>query len=180
MIRSDLFRPESLSPGEVVTINQTTFSQLYDQYAPALLGVISAIVGDETEAVRLLEITFVRVRTEFGRTKPENQPLFVWLLSIARSTALEATEGQTKPGMTVLRFTDMGWVTTGSSTRNGPATAATDTHSPTPSPMSELLDAVLIKNCAPEEAASLVGLPVTTARQHLRSAMQQFRASGTV
>ena len=172
MIRSDLFRPESLSPSEVVTINQTTFSQLYDQYAPALLGVISAIVGDETEAVRLLEVTFVRVRTEFGRTKPENQPLFVWLLSIARSVALDAVKNQ----QTIPDPTNTGKVMMVVSVS---ANASTDTGTQGSSSANDLLNAVLFRNCTPEEAVSAVGLPAATARQQLRQAMQQLRTPGT-
>lgn len=166
MIRSDSSHPEPSIPPEFVALNRAAFSQLYDQYAPALLGVITAIVGDETEAARLLEVTFTEIRSQFGQSKPPGQPLFVWLLSMARRTASEASKSPKpkQPDPAALGLTD----------------PEKKVRAPGAHPTNELLAAVLFQNCTPEEAASLVGLPVETARQHLRLAMRQWRTSGTV
>lgn len=176
MTHSDSSHPEPSSPGSVA-IDQLTFSRLYDQYAPALLGVIAAIVHDEAEAIRLLESTFMKVSTQFEQARPESQPLFIWLLSIARSLALEATKSPRTADLTNLRLTDTGRVDMVAMNK---ATAPVAGNRPALSPTNELLDAVLYKNCTLEEAASSVGLPVASARQQFRLAMQQLRRSGTV
>ena len=171
MIRPDSFGPESSSPSGFVAMDQVTFSRIYDQYAPALLGVISAIMRNEAEAVRLLEITFEQVRSRFGQFRPEKQPLFVWLLLIARSTAsaaLEAKKSPDKSDLSIRQFAPVG---------DEPATPVTGTQELPP--MNELLNAVLFKNCTPEEAVLALGMPVETARQQLRLAMQQLRTSRT-
>ncbi len=175
MIPSDYSHSELSSPGESGALNQVTFSQIYDQYAPVLLGVIMTIVGDEAEAVRLLEITFMKVSSQSEHSQPEGQPLFVWLLSIARSTALEVKESQKKSDPPVLQLTGTGGVVTGVATGNTIATSVKNTRFPISFPMSELIDAVLFEKCTPEEAASALGLPGETARKQLRQAMQQLR-----
>lgn len=168
--------PESSSVGESVPISQAAFSQLYDQYAPILFGIIAAIVGDESEAVRLLETTFVKIRLQFGH-RPKSESQFIWLLSIARHTALEATKSQKKSDPSVRRFTSTGKLTAAIKNDTIASIAGRRTLAPT---ANELLDAVLFKDCTPEEAVSANGLPVSTARQQLRMAMQPFRTPKTV
>jgi len=177
MIPSDYSHSELSSPGESVAFNQVTFSQVYDRYAPVLLGVIMTIVRDKAEAVRLLEITFMKVSSQSEHSQPEGQPLFVWLLSIARSTALEVKESQKKsdPPILQLTLTGTGKVVTGAATGNTIATSVKNTRFPVSFPVSELIYTVLFEKCTPEEAASALGLPAETARKQLRQAMQQLR-----
>ena len=162
-------------PGGAMVDNQLDFSTLYDRYAPALLGVILRIISDEREAHTLLETTFRKVRSEIGHFKPEKQPVFTWLLQIARSTALEALNERRQVPEPVMQLTATGNVITRhKNTTPEPADFVANT---TDSRLSLLLDSVLFKNCTPEEAAVSVGLPVETVRQQLRLAMQQLRNS---
>nr|WP_080241472.1 sigma factor-like helix-turn-helix DNA-binding protein [Spirosoma rigui] len=171
MNQPTLAQPETSPFGRSVAIDQPAFAALYDQYASSLLGVIMAIVRDKAQAETVLEETFVRIRSQFGQFRPGHQPLFIWLMSIARTTALEAKQNPRSTETPILRLTSAGQVVT------------TPLHSPAGSPRSEpasvpanaLIDAVLFKNCTPEEAAQNLGLPVETARQQLRQAMQQLR-----
>ena len=171
MTLSDFSQPTS----PLTVLDQDAFSQLYDQYAPTLLGVIAAIVCDETEAERLLEITFTRIRLRFSEVRSNNQPLFVWLLSIARTTALESTQQQRKPKVPVFKLTESGGVVADVLIQRNVPVFFTSTRTLVSSSMRALLDAVLLKNCTPEEAASSIGMPVATARKQLREAMQQLR-----
>lgn len=180
MTRSDFSQPSQSRSGESTGIDQVAFAQLYDRYAPVLLGIITAIVRNEPEATRLLEDTFVKICSQFGEFRTECQPLFVWLVSIARSTALDAVESQQKLNPPVLKLADTGKVVTGVFTRSNSSTPTTNPHQLTASPLNELLDAVFFRNYTLEEAASSIGLPVVTARQQLRLAMQSLREPGSV
>lgn len=168
MIPSDTSLPEISSANEPAAFDQAAFSSIYDQYAPILLGVIDAIVQDEAESVGLLETTFIQIRSQFGDFRPDRQPLFVWLLSIARSVALEAKQSPGKRGSSVRQLTVVGNLLEAT-----PIARITRPFSV----LNELLDAVLLRNCTPEEAVSSIGLPVATARQQLRLALRQFRLS---
>lgn len=177
MKRSDFLHSEPSAPSKPVAIDQATFAQLYDRYAPTLLGVISAIVYDEKEAVRVLSSTFTQIRMEFGKPRPENQPLFVWLLSIARTKALEAQKNQTPSAPPIpQRIVPENIVLGLSPSHKGRSTVVAG-RKPVASPANELVSAVLIRNCTPEEAAVSMGLPMDTARQQLRQAMQEFRVT---
>lgn len=177
MKRSDFLRSGPPAPDTPVAIDQATFSQLYDRYAPALLGVITGIVCDEAEAVKVLSSTFAQIRLEFGKPRPGNQPLFVWLLSIARTNALEAKKSQSPSTPPAPQRRDAGNQILGLLPSKNGRSAVVTGRKPVQSPVNELINAVLFRNCTPEEAASSIGLPVDTARQQLRLAMQELRVS---
>ena len=169
-----LSRKEGLL-GQSESDNQLTFSAIYDRYAAVLLGVINKIIPETAEAVLLLEATFSKVRYELPQFKPTKQPLFVWLLQIARCTALDALKERTSVSRPTLQLTEAGQVVR---PMWGESKAAVLTILPTnavESQQKQLLDMVLFKNCTPEEAARSLGIPVETVRQQLRMAMQQVR-----
>lgn len=70
--------------------DERAFQHLYGQYRTALLGVITQIVKDPTEAQDLLQDTYVKSWQRFHYYDPQQGGLFNWLLTIARNTALDA------------------------------------------------------------------------------------------
>lgn len=68
--------------------DEKAFALLYDNYSPALLGIIVKIVKDEAEAENLLQDSFVKIWKNIGQYDPAKGRLFTWLLNIARNTAL--------------------------------------------------------------------------------------------
>ena len=166
--KSDLF-------GETTVTKQVDLPALYDRYAPALLGIIARIISDEKEAVKLLEVTFTKVCSEIDRFKPEKQPIFTWLLTIARNTALDAVNERRQVETPVFQLTETGKVVSLQKDSTPPPVGfSTDSTEPR---LTELFTSVLFKNCLPGEAAGSMGIPVESARQELRRAMQQLRIS---
>lgn len=160
------------------TKSQLAFFELYDQYAPLLLGIITQIVHDKAEAVTLLEETFIRVRSEIDQFSPEKQPLFTWLLQIARSTALAALKGRKPTHSSAPQLTTAhGQVISPVSLTDSKSELTVVPADSGSTRLNELLDAVFIKNCTPEEAAASLDIPVHLARQQLRLAIQQVRVS---
>ncbi len=153
--------------------DQLDFSILYDRYAPVLLGVIMKIISDKTEALAILETTFTKVLSEIGMFNADKQPVFVWLLTIARSAASDALNARKQVLIPVFQLTTSGNVIT-SPTSVVSLVTGFGANSPS-GQLKELLDSVLFKNCTPEEAATSVGIPVDMARRQLRLAMQQLR-----
>lgn len=159
------------SAGSVIE-DQAHFSSLYDQYATKLLGIISAIVNDRAEAFRLLEITFTTVRSQLEQPRPAGQPVFVWLLSVARSTALEAKENARLSTQLAPMLNSGGKVIAARTNTSGIKESRSASFTG-----KDLIDAVLFENCTPDEAVTKLGLPKETARQQLRLAMQQLRTA---
>ncbi|MBD2751706.1 RNA polymerase sigma factor [Spirosoma validum] len=173
---------ESLGNGEnflngLNTDTTSAFSALYDQYAAMLLGVIVKIVRDENEALPLLEATFRNVRSQISEFQPAKQPLFTWLLLIARNTALDTLEKRKAINQSAFQLTTSGKVTVSGSPSANMSLLTSASAQSVDLQLKELLDKVLFKNCTPEEAANSLDIPVKLARQKLRLAMQQLRSS---
>lgn len=155
------------------TIVKRDFHTLYDRYAPALFGIITKSILNKDEAAAILEKIFMAVQIEMGTFKPEKQPIFAGLLAITRKTIADALQTRNKVPYPIFQVTATGQVTLPAS--NGAPAGRFDALS-ADSQLKELLDAVLFKKCTPEEAARTIGLPVETARQQLRLALQQLRS----
>ena len=161
-----------LSGGDPVP-NQLDFFDLYDRYAPILLGTIKKIISDEVEAVAVLEKTFIKVRAEMSQFRPGQKPIFSWLLTIARCAASDALSERRQPPTPVLQFTANGKIVALPIEKvTPPVSSITGVIAPQ---LKKLLDSVLYQNCTPEEGAVSMGIPVETARQQLRLALQQLR-----
>lgn len=161
--------------GRLDVNHQLTFSELYDQYAPVLLGVISRILADKTEALSALEVAFLRIQREMDQFQPQKQPLFVWLLQIARRTAVDALNQRSQSRPDSLQLTETGRVLNLSGQPATPVLSVVLADDSAGAQQKALLDSVLFKNCTPEEAALTVGISVEQARQQLRQAVQQLR-----
>lgn len=160
--------------------NQLAFAKLYDQYAALLLGVITKIVPDKTEAIELLEKTFTTIRLQLDQFRFAKQPLFLWLLKIARSTALEALKERQRIKTLPFQLTETGKVIS-PVWQKDVSTSSTESRTDSiNSQQKAFLDSILFKNCTPEEAAASAGIPAELARQQLRIVVQQLRATTRV
>ncbi|MEO1513412.1 MAG: sigma-70 family RNA polymerase sigma factor [Bacteroidota bacterium] len=70
--------------------DQRVMQSLYDNYAPALYGVILRIVRSEALAEDVLQDTFVKIWKYGPAYDPSKGSLFTWMLNIARNTAIDA------------------------------------------------------------------------------------------
>lgn len=71
--------------------NQQAISLLYDNYAPALFGIIVRVVRSHELAEQVLQDTFVKVWKYGSQYDSSKGRLFTWLLNVARNTAIDAT-----------------------------------------------------------------------------------------
>ena len=155
---------------------QLVFSGLYDQYAPSLLGVLTKLVRDKEEALVLLETSFLAIHTKFQQADTDKSPMFVGLLHIARRTALDALAKRQQVPSTRLHLTESGSVSIAPPPTNIPSLVK-----PIPPDTSKraFLNSVMFDDCTPEEAATNLAIPVELARQQLRLAIREVRASQT-
>ena len=64
---------------------------LYDEYAPALFGVVLRIVQSREIAEDVMQDAFIKIWKNGGNFDSEKGRLFTWLLNVARNTAIDAT-----------------------------------------------------------------------------------------
>jgi RNA polymerase sigma factor (sigma-70 family) len=68
--------------------DQACLGELYDQYAPALLGVITQIVGNPELSADCLQHTFNEIWKEKTSYDFKKERIFTWMMKIARNSAL--------------------------------------------------------------------------------------------
>lgn len=62
---------------------------LYDNYSPALYGVILRIVGDEKVAEEILQDAFVKIWLKIASYDSKKGRLFTWMLNLSRNLAID-------------------------------------------------------------------------------------------
>jgi len=66
---------------------------IYDQYAPALYGIILRIVRSQDVAEDVLQEVFIKIWKNCGEYNKSKGRLFTWMLNIARNAAIDTTRG---------------------------------------------------------------------------------------
>ena len=163
-IASNPLLPTQETTGDEKVTEQAIFSELYDRYAPVLLGVITKVVPDKATSVLALENTFSTIHAQVDQFPSSGRPLFTWLLTIARHTAIEVLKTKQSGTPATLKLSETGRVS-----------LPTNHTLPVADKQTAMLDSVLFKNCTPEEAALSLNIPAEQARQQLRLAIQKLR-----
>jgi len=65
-----------------------SFSNLYDRYAPALLGVIARVTGAGTTAENILQQSFLEIWRKKETYQASKESPFVWMNRIALKSAM--------------------------------------------------------------------------------------------
>lgn len=69
--------------------DQQAFSYLYDNYAPALNGVIFRLVEDKTLSEDILQEAFVKIWNNFSSYDKSKGRLFTWMMNLTRNLAID-------------------------------------------------------------------------------------------
>jgi len=69
--------------------DRAVMSDIYDQYADTLYGILTKIVRSEATAEDLLQETFVKVWLQKDRYDSTKGSFFTWMLNIARNMAID-------------------------------------------------------------------------------------------
>ncbi|MEO8227070.1 MAG: sigma-70 family RNA polymerase sigma factor [Gemmatimonadota bacterium] len=96
---TDLLRAES-ADGDVVARaalgEERAVAQLYDRYAPVVYAVACRIVAEHADAEEVVAETFAQAWRDAPRFDPTRGSAAAWLVTIARSRALDAVRARTR------------------------------------------------------------------------------------
>ena len=102
MKRQSSLVSESVLIEKLTRRDQQAFQWLYDQYSPALYGVVLRIVRDEDQAADLLQDIFVKIWKNLDAYDASKGRLFTWMLNVARNTAIDSLRAQkTQPASAI-------------------------------------------------------------------------------
>jgi RNA polymerase sigma-70 factor, ECF subfamily len=84
---------EQISDAEMIRAtargDEMQFAALYDRYGAILFGLLMRILGDRAEAEDTLQDVFLQVWQKAGAFNEERGTAFTWLVTLARSRAID-------------------------------------------------------------------------------------------
>ena len=81
--------PEQLLVGNILDNREGSFSELYEMYAPNLMGVLMKILNQQETAEDLLQEVFLKIKKYLPLYDEKKARLFTWMLNITRNTAFD-------------------------------------------------------------------------------------------
>jgi RNA polymerase sigma factor (sigma-70 family) len=157
--------------------NNQAFEYLYDNYSPALLGIISQIIPDKETASDVLQDVFVNIWRKIASYDATKGRLFTWILNIARNAAIDKL--RSKPYQNSLKNQSLG---------EDVNTAGNQVVNPTVNDIGlkkvisrlkdehrTLIDLSYFQGFTHEEIARLLEIPLGTVKTRIRTALTQLR-----
>jgi len=154
------------------------FSLLYDQYSPALYGVVRKIVRSEELAQDVLQDAFVKIWKSIESYDSSKGTLFTWILNVARNTAIDRIRTQEfKQSLNAQSVTDASPQLDWQSASHLPVDhIGLEKVLPLLRPEHlEIIDYVYFKGFTQTEVAESLGMPLGTVKTRVRMAIDHLR-----
>ena len=86
---------EDLLYSELKSKSRKAFEYLYDNYSPAIYGVIYNVLREEEASNDALQEVFVKIWNNFDTYDPIKSRLYTWMLNIARNHSIDRLRSKT-------------------------------------------------------------------------------------
>lgn len=152
-------------------------SLLYDRYAPMLFGIILRILPDRETAEEALQDTFLKVWKSAASYEPAKGTLPVWIVRIARNTAIDRRrlrsfgQQQKTSGEEMERLAER----EGERDFNPDTIGIRESTANLPDEQRALIDLIYFNGFTHTEAAEELNIPLGTVKSRLRLAVSALR-----
>jgi RNA polymerase sigma factor (sigma-70 family) len=158
--------------------DQQAFSYLYDNYAPALNGIIFRMVEDTGLAEDILQDTFVKIWNNFSSYDSSKGRLFTWLLNLTKNITIDTlrSKGYKKQSKisadenSVSNLSD-----NGNSAEKFDTIGLRNQLSNLKPEQQTLIELAYFNGFTQDEIAKETGIPLGTVKTRLRSAIIELR-----
>lgn len=156
------------------------FGQLYDRYAPRVLGYIVHIAGSRVDAEDVLQDVFWRIWSESERYDSTRSSVPVWIFLQVRSRAIDALRRNGRRATVHQQVGENGHAGHGQVPPDGsrdddPATAALNQ---LPVEQRDPIRLSFFRGLSHTQIATHLALPVGTVKTRIRAGMQHLRQVG--
>ncbi len=170
--------PEAARVAELRTGSKAAFAQLYDDYAPALFGVLKKMVREEAMAEDLLQDAFVKIWRNIHTYDASKGRLFTWLLNICRNLAIDQLRSAAQQRSNVTG--DLANARNIGQSDNQPLALpdlaiVRDRINKMRPEQRALLELIYFQGYTHIEAAETLEIPLGTAKTRIRSALTELR-----
>lgn len=154
------------------------FKQLYQMYAPALMGIISKIVKTEVASEDALQETFIKIWNSIDGFDASRGRLFTWMAATARHTAIDQLRSRAQINANKNSDIDDFSFELESTYRvsyNTDTIGVKQLTCSLPSSEKELLELIYFQGYTHSEAAQKLDMPLGTVKTKLRRAIMALR-----
>jgi RNA polymerase sigma-70 factor (ECF subfamily) len=151
------------------------FDYLYDNYSPAIFGVICKIIKDEEKAEDVMQDVFLKIWKKISAYDPSKGSLFTWMMNIARNASIDLYRKE-KNKHHVDIDTQVVQLDKGNSSEIPVNTMDLRNIVDKLTPERKiLLDLVYLQGYTQQEAAEELDIPLGTAKSRIRTALQDLK-----
>jgi RNA polymerase sigma-70 factor (ECF subfamily) len=143
---------------------------LYDQYSPALYGIVLKIVRSEMVAQDVLQEAFVKIWSKGSSYDPSKGTLFTWMLNITRNTAIDKQRMEETRSKNSEKHTPEGFMNPqidhiGLNTEVGKLEEK----------YRKVIDLIYFEGYTQEEVTEALNIPLGTVKSRVRIALRELR-----
>lgn len=158
--------------------DQQAFAYLYDNYAPALNGVIFRLVEDKALSEDILQEVFVKIWNNFSSYDRTKGRLFTWMMNLTRNLTIDTlrSKGYKKQAKisgdenTVNNYQD-----TNSGAEKFDAMGIRKQLANLKADQRRVIDLAYFSGLTQDEIAKEIGIPLGTVKTRMRTALLELR-----
>ena len=150
-------------------------SELYDNYSPALYGIILRVINNEALAQDALQEVFVKIWSKIDLYDRKKGKLFTWMLNIARNSAIDVVNSAKYKQASKTQTLDTSVYKLGSSDLHIDQIGVKKLVEDLPEEHRVLLDLIYFQGFTHKEAAEKLELPLGTVKTRVRAALKRLR-----
>ncbi len=159
--------------------DQKAFLDLYDRYAARVHALTLHILGDSMMAEEVTQDTFIKLWRRAGLYLSERGPFIIWLLTVARHSALDRLRLEARrPMLSDSRDPDTIWPSLPDKHENADEVRWKSlyfaVHS-LPEQLKQVIELAYYQGMSHSEIAKELGWPLGTVKTRLRAAMEALR-----
>lgn len=156
--------------------SKQAFEYLYDNYSPALYGVVYNILHNEEASNDALQEVFVKIWNNFDSYDPERSRLYTWMMNIARNHAIDKLRSKAMKGDKELK-NDKEFIrnVSGSLSQFTDGIGLNKLVNELEKEQKDIIDLLYFKGFTQTEAAEELNIPLGTVKSRVRLAMNKLR-----
>jgi RNA polymerase sigma factor (sigma-70 family) len=156
--------------------SKQAFEYLYDNYSPALYGVVYNILHNEEASNDALQEVFVKIWNNFDSYDPERSRLYTWMMNIARNHAIDKLRSKAMKGDKELK-NDKEFIrnASGSLSQFTDGIGLNKLVNELEKEQKDIIDLLYFKGFTQTEAAEELNIPLGTVKSRVRLAMNKLR-----
>ena len=158
--------------------DEQAFSYLYDNYSPALFGIVYRMVEDKELAEDILQEAFVKIWNNFINYDSVKGRLFTWMLNITRNLTIDTLRSKGYKKQSKIRNTENSvdnFVDNSSGAEQFDSLGIRKHLAHLKNDQKQIIDLAYFSGLTQDEIAKQLSIPLGTVKTRMRTAIIELR-----